>query len=86
MPAEDHDRAFLPVLAKAREPLTVARLSALCEDPEARAHVAEWLRSAFERGLVRGRREGDQPLEIGVTRRGLRTARRRRAQWISDTS
>jgi hypothetical protein len=86
VPAEDHDRVFLPVLAAAREPLSVERLCALAADPAASAQVGEWVRSAFGRGLVSGRREANLPLQMGLTRRGVRVARRRRAQWISDTS
>lgn len=57
-------------------PLTVAQLCERCEDPWAPTHVSAWMASAFKRGLVRARRSHDLPLEISLTRKGAKLARR----------
>ena len=75
-PAYDRfDAALLPVLADAPS-LTAAQLRARCEDPFAEPLVDEWLREAFDRGLVNVRRQADLPSEWRLTWRGRRAARR----------
>lgn len=74
--AERHDAAFLPVLWEAAAPLTIAQLSERCENPWAPPHVGAWLQSAFSRGLIRARRSSDLPLELTLTPKGARAARR----------
>jgi hypothetical protein len=70
------DPVLLPVLADAVVPLTTAQLRERCSDPWAPALVDEWLREAFERGLVAVRRQADLPAEWKLTPRGRRAAQR----------
>ena len=76
MAYERLDPTFLPVLADAGTPLTAAQLRERCSDPWAPSLVDEWLRDAFDRGLVSVRRNADLPAEWRLTRRGKRAARR----------
>jgi hypothetical protein len=70
------DPALLSVLAAEVVPLTAAQLRGRCSDPWAPALVDEWLREAFDRGLVNVRRQSDLPSEWKLTKKGERAARR----------
>jgi hypothetical protein len=75
MTYERLDPSLLPVLADAPS-LTAERLRARCDDPFARPLVDDWLREAFDRGLVNVRRHADLPSEWRLTPKGRKTARR----------
>jgi hypothetical protein len=58
-------------------PLTAAQIRDRCSDPWAPPLVDEWLRGAFDRGLVNVRRQADLPVEWRLTRKGRKAATRR---------
>jgi hypothetical protein len=55
-------------------PLTAAQIRERCSDPWAPPLVDDWLREAFDRGLVNVRRHADLPLEWVLTKKGERAA------------
>jgi hypothetical protein len=67
---------LLGLLAAEAVPLTTAQIRARCTDPWAGPLVEEWLREAFDRGLVKVRRHADLPGEWKLTAKGERAARR----------
>jgi hypothetical protein len=67
---------LLPLLQREGVPLTAAQIRERCSDPWAPPLVEEWLREAFDRGLVNVRRQADLPLEWVLTKKGERAARR----------
>jgi hypothetical protein len=66
---------LLPLLEREGVPLTAEQIRDRCSDPWAPPHVDEWLRDAFDRGLVNVRRQADLPLEWMLTKKGERAAR-----------
>ena len=75
-----YERFDAPLLAvfddAGGSPLTAAQVSDRCSDPWAIPMVKEWLREAFDRGLVNVRRQSDLPSEWRLTWKGRRAARR----------
>jgi hypothetical protein len=67
---------LLPLLQREGVPLTAAQIRERCSDPWAPPLVEEWLREAFDRGLVNVRRQADLPLEWVLTKKGERAAKR----------
>jgi hypothetical protein len=67
---------LLPLLAREGVPLTAAQIRGRCTDPWAQPLVDDWLREAFDRGLVNVRRQSDLPSEWKLTKKGERAARR----------
>jgi hypothetical protein len=67
---------LLPLLAREGVPLTAAQIRGRCADPWAPPLVDDWLREAFDRGLVNVRQQSDLPAEWKLTKKGERAARR----------
>jgi hypothetical protein len=76
MAYERLDPVLLPVLAAAPEALTAAQLRERCGDPWAPPLVEDWLREAFNRGLVNVYGRGEAPSQWRLTGKGRRATRR----------
>jgi hypothetical protein len=66
---------LLPLIAREGVPLTADQIRGRCTDPWAAPLVDDWLREAFERGLVHVRRISDLPAEWKLTKKGEHAAK-----------
>jgi hypothetical protein len=65
---------LLPLMARERVPLTAEQIRGRCIDPWAPPLVDDWLREAFDRGLVNVRKHSDLPSEWILTPKGSKRA------------
>jgi hypothetical protein len=70
---------LLSLMARERVPLTAAQIRDRCTDTWVPPLVDDWLREAFDRGLVNVRKHADLPSEWILTPTGSKRAARARS-------